>query len=155
MIEINVNEDMRHFEPAIAGPFTIKQIPFVAVAIVLAFVAKEIAGTVFEGSDEAMAGLVLLLAGPPIVLGFGKKNGMPMTKYLRYVFQSEFIFPKFRKYKIDNPISRLKNYENEPEDKPEMGKKGKTKVKTKAKKAKPSKTRKAEIARHPELQAYK
>lgn len=98
MIEIEMNKDVRTFEPKIMGPFTRRQLLSLVIA---AAYAGPIAILV---PGDAMMKVLLgcILAIPAILCGFIDVLGLPLLQFITYCVIPSLVNPKVRKFKSEN-----------------------------------------------------
>lgn len=98
MIEIEMNKDVRTFDPKILGPFTRRQLISLVIA---AGYALPIAIAVPE---DPMTRVILgcILAIPAILCGFIDILGLPLLQFITYCVMPSIINPKVRKFRSEN-----------------------------------------------------
>ena len=133
-IEKVIPKDTRQFKPKLIAFFTTRQvlcmIPAVAIGLLLFFGIGDAATT------EAKLFSITIFALPLILIGWYEPYGLPFEKFVKTVFISMVLSPKYRKYKT----KRL--------DEDEL-------IAEKAQQQPPPKKKKKKKAVDPELQAYK
>lgn len=140
MLQIQIPKDVRTFDPKIVGQFTTRQIFCLLGIIIIAMFTHWLGLGYYAGSP-----LFFVL----FFIGWGDKIvGMPVDKYMRYVFISQMLYPKKRKYAIRSYYRKIESkytpmYEHDLEMKhekeaimngnnPKLKKKEKPKKKVKA-----------------------
>ncbi len=94
MIEVPMNDDIRKYQPKILGPFNIRQLLCMILAIV---VAIPLWGLV----DMEIENKVLVICAalfPIIACGWIKMDGLPFEKLAIRIIYFHFLTPKKRKY---------------------------------------------------------
>lgn len=99
MLEAQIPKDIRKYETKLVGPFTTRQIIFVIIACVLAYITY-----IFTKAPEGC----VLVAIPPVVFGYIKPYGMPLEKFIKTAFISNVLSPKNRLYKVNNIFAKCK-----------------------------------------------
>lgn len=108
MIEVPILKDIRSYETYLIGHFTTRQLICGGIAIggaYLVYYAQKLMGI-----EEPVKALMLVAAVPGAAFGWVKPYGLKLEKFLKTAFIDNFIAPKVRPYKIENPIQELVKY---------------------------------------------
>ena len=97
MIEIEMNKDVRTFEPKIMGPFTRRQL----ISLVIAAAYAGPIAIAVPGDPMMKVLLGCILAIPAILCGFIDILGMPLLQFITYCVIPSLINPKVRKFKSE------------------------------------------------------
>lgn len=96
-IEKIIPKDTRQFKPKLIGFLTTRQtlcmIPAAVIGLVLFFGIGDAATT------EVKLFIMTIFALPLILIGWYEPYGLPFEKFVRTVFVSMVLSPKYRKYK--------------------------------------------------------
>ena len=103
-----IPKDIRKYEPKLIGPFTTRQVLCFTPAAILSV-------AIFMGFSKILPidirfALVTIVAAPFILFGVCKPYNMPLEKFLKTVFVSTVLAPKYRKYRT--PKIDILPYEN-------------------------------------------
>lgn len=100
MIEIEIPQDIREFEPTLVGPLTTRQF----LCLVIGGLATY--GTYLlekaTGVDPMSYPAFILVAIPFFLVGWYKPYGMHFEKFVGKAFRENIMAPKNRKYIVDN-----------------------------------------------------
>ena len=97
MIEIEMNKDVRTFEPKIMGPYTRRQL----ISLVIAAAYAGPIAIAVPGDPMMKVLLGCILAIPAILCGFIDILGMPLLQFITYCVIPSLINPKVRKFKSE------------------------------------------------------
>lgn len=94
-----IPKDIRKYEPKLIGPFTTRQVLCFAPAAALSV-------AIFLGLSKILPidirlAIVTVVAAPFILFGVCKPYNLPLEKFLRVVFVSTVLSPKYRKYRSE------------------------------------------------------
>ena len=138
MIEIPIPADIREYEPTVVGPLSARKL----VAVV-AMVAGVYAGYAIEKAvgieDPMQLPIFLLLAIPPLLVGWVKPYGLYFEVFISKVIRDNILAPVNRPYIVENFYDTIAQ-EDEPEETQDKNTK---------------KEKKAVTPRNKELRAYK
>lgn len=125
MVEVQMNSDVKKYEPKLMLGLTVRQIEYVGLGLVVGIAAFQYANGLSMDSRVTFAfGLAL----PVIICGFIKVYGMYLDQYLVNLFRGYVLRPKKRIYSTEGTLSFLtENEEDDPADSKGTGKKEKKK----------------------------
>lgn len=135
MIETKIPKDIRKYKTKLVGPFTLRTIECVAVAIVLDVLMVVCIFKPLNLSLEIMLFLIIFLDVPVFAFVL-EPQGVPMERYLKEVVIKRFTYPIKRKAK--NEIVKKKKVTLTEKERKEKVKKSKQMIK-----------------KHPEMRPYK
>ncbi len=103
-VEVEMNRDIREFEPKIISVFTARQLYCVGIGILYAVPLGMMIPT-----GDFMYNLIIMvaLATPAILSGWVKIYGMYFDKFFLSVLLPYFLSPQVRKYKTENTYETL------------------------------------------------
>lgn len=123
MITVEMNKDVRTFDPKILGPFTRRQLLSLVIAAAYAIpVAIAVPG---DSMIKVLIGCVLAI--PAILCGFIDILGLPLLQFVTYCVIPSIVNPKVRKFKSENTYE---NYLQEAEKSERKNNKDKSRQKT-------------------------
>lgn len=98
MIEVEMNKDVRTFEPKIMGPFTRRQL--LSLVIAAAYTLPVVVLVPGDAMMKVLLGCVLAI--PAILCGFIDVLGLPLLQFITYCVIPSVTNPKVRKFKSEN-----------------------------------------------------
>lgn len=115
MVSVEMNRDIREFEPKVIGPFTLKQAK--CVGVMLAY-GLPLFLLLYKINLCFAAIIVCITFVPPILIGWIKIRNLSFEKFIIRWFYWRFATPRIRKYKShpflkELAISYEKKMENE------------------------------------------
>ncbi|WP_022754070.1 PrgI family protein [Butyrivibrio fibrisolvens] len=116
MIEVNVPEDIRKFEPTVVGPFTTRQALSLAATAGLVYTVYMIEKAMGI-QDPAQVPVFLIFAVPPMLCGWFKPYGMHFEKFIFKAFRENILSPSKRKYVVENMWDTIIEEENKDKEK--------------------------------------
>ena len=96
MVQVEMNRDIREFEPKVIGPFTLKQAKCVGVMAAYGF---PLFFTLYKHSLYTAAIVVGISIAPPILIGWVKVRNMSFEKFFIRWFYWRIRTPRIRRYK--------------------------------------------------------
>lgn len=114
MIEVEMNRDVRTFEPKILGPFTRRQLICLAIAAGYAFPIA----VILPVSVMAKFIIGVVLAIPAILCGYVKIFNLPLEQFVMSCVIPLLTNPKTRIYQSENYYDELLKQANAAEKKP-------------------------------------
>lgn len=119
MIEVGIPQDIREYEPTLIAWFTTRQVVCGIVAAVLIY-----AGYFLEKAvgieDPLNQPLFLILAIPPILIGWFRPYGMHLEDFIFKAINDNYIAKKNRPYVVENVWNEIIKKEQEEERKEEL-----------------------------------
>lgn len=100
MIEVEIPNDIKDYEPKILGPFTLRQIICVIGIAITSAAGYIILNKFFDNGLRVIIPMVLDV--PWALIGYYKPYGMKFEKYFISQLYTTIIPPKRRKYKTEN-----------------------------------------------------
>lgn len=98
MIEVEMSEDIRKYEPKAIGPFTLRQAICAGIAVCLGLPAA----LIIPGDITVKVLIFCLFGGIPLACGYIKMDGAyAEVIVIRYIY-SHMLTPRKRKYKRKN-----------------------------------------------------
>ena len=115
MIEVPMNDDIRKYQPKVLGPFNLRQLLCMILAITVAIPLWRFIN--MEVDDKVLLMCVILL--PILACGWIKMDGLPFEKLLIRMVYFYLLAPKRRKYISENTYKQalLKNKPPKPKKK--------------------------------------
>lgn len=98
MIKSRIPKDIRKYETKIVGPFTLRQMICIAIAVAIDFIILMLCMQ-FEASIDMIV-VILMFADIPIMMFSKKIGGVNMEVYLKEVLADTLISPAKRKENI-------------------------------------------------------
>lgn len=102
-IEIQVNEDIREYEPKFAGSFTFPQCISLAVAGVTSIIEGVL---MFKSLGQGIVIPICFTATPILAVGFWKPHGFDFQEYAKVKINNSMQLQS-RGYKNNNPLREL------------------------------------------------
>jgi hypothetical protein len=100
MIEVRVPKEIRHYKEKLFFGLNVRQtfsiILALSINIPLYIFIRPYIG------DELASWLIILTAGPLILIGFFNYNGMPFEHFILCIVRFQFLTPQKRKYVVEN-----------------------------------------------------
>ncbi|MDR0930344.1 MAG: PrgI family protein [Clostridiales bacterium] len=105
MIEIRIPKEINEYKERLFLSFTLRQtlsiVGILAINVPLWWLVAPIIG-------NDLAGWICIINAPIIgAIGFYRPNGMPLEKYIGFIFVTTFIYPPNRAYKTDNIFEEI------------------------------------------------
>lgn len=140
MITKDLGTDIRHYKTKFLFGFSVREFFSILISVILCYMIID-----FETKTLGMKELNYYFCLPcffPVFIGFYKKQGLPIEKYLKINFRYIFLAPKVRLKKVQNIYKDFVTdpFISEKYDMEEMPEK----IDTEKKKKKKSKTKKKE-----------
>ena len=101
MIEVNIPQDIREFEPTLIGSLTTRK-TICGTALVAGTLGMYYIERAAGISDPFQFPVFMLAAIPPFLIGWLKPYGMHFEKFIVKAFTDNFLAPAHRLYKIEN-----------------------------------------------------
>lgn len=99
MIEVRIPKDIRKYKTKIVGPFTMRNI----VGLAIALGCGAIIYNVLKGIPSDVKLFATMVAAiPGILIGWASFFGMPFEQYAKIAFRNTFLIPKKLLYKTNN-----------------------------------------------------
>lgn len=102
MIEIEMSKDIREFAPKVMGPFTLRQIICLLLAVVIALPILLLL-TNMEFTNRMI--IAAVAATPVLACGWVDFFGMPLEKFVVHIIKTSVITPTKRKYVVKNEFA--------------------------------------------------
>lgn len=100
MIEVEIPNDIKEFEPKLIGPFTKRLVLCLVGMAIISFGGYFILDKFFDNGIRVLVPLIFDL--PLILLAAYKPYGMKFEQYVMSQLYTTIIPPKHRKYKTEN-----------------------------------------------------
>ncbi len=119
MIEVEMNEDIRRFEPKIIGMFTKRQAIAITIGVLYAIPIglllpiKDISNKIF---------VIIILIAPAAACGWIKLNGCYFESLILRILYKFILTPQKRKYVYKNSYRELSDTVKEKEERAKMDK---------------------------------
>lgn len=98
MIEVPMTDDIRKYQPKVLGPFSLRQLVCVILAMAAAIPLWKVIP--FELSDKVLVLCIIVL--PILACGRAKMDGLPFEKLIFRILYFYLLVPRKRKYKTEN-----------------------------------------------------
>lgn len=101
MLEIEMSRDIKDFQPKIVGPFTLRQIVCVAIALSYGLPLYFL----LPGDIITRVMIALFAMVPVLLCGWFKVYDEPFEKFIKIIIVNKFVKPVKRKYKVKNEFT--------------------------------------------------
>lgn len=106
-ISVRVPDEVRTYKEKLFLGLTARQLICTSLALIIC-VPLYIFGKKFM-SEDVLSWLILIIALPLLAVGFIHVQGLPMEKYAIAWFKFNWLYPRKRKYKIENVYRDIQN----------------------------------------------
>lgn len=100
MIEGEILNDIKGYEPKFIGPLTLRQTACIGLATITSLPIGFLTGQVFINEIAITIGGIVGV--PFMICGFWKPYGIPFEKFAKQFIKMQILAPKNRKYKTEN-----------------------------------------------------